>query len=140
MLISMILFAAAVMAAFLMHEAGHFLTALCFGYVLPFKFAWGRLFKVRIPRLIWTMPAALTDHQKGIVALAGFGFEIVTMPIFYILIDLRLYPIVVLLHLVAYEFYAGSDNDFKWLEDIKVIAWIKQFLQHINAKCFNGRF
>lgn len=112
----MILFAA-VMAAFLMHEAGHFLGALYFGYVLKFKFTWGALFKIWVPRLIWTMPAALTDCQKRLVALAGFGFEIITIPIFYILVDLRLYPFVVLLHLIVYQFYAGTDNDFKWLED-----------------------
>jgi len=137
----MILFAAAVLAAFLMHEAGHFLAALGFGYVLQFKFAWGTLFnKIRVPRLIWTMPAGLTDRQKRLVALAGVGFEIITIPIFYILIDLRLYPFVVLLHLITYKFYAGADNDFKWLPDLKVAAWVKRFLRYINDKCFNGRF
>ena len=124
----------------LIHELGHFIVALGYGNFLRFEFSWGRLWRIRVPRYIWHMPEEFTDRQKRHVALAGFGFEILAIPIFYILIDLMIYPIIVLLHLITYKFYAGADNDFKWLGDLKVIAWVKRFLRYINDKFFNGRF
>lgn len=59
---------AAIVAAFLVHEAGHFLAGLCFGRVITFRFAWGSLFRIKVPRLIWDMPAGLTKRQMAIIA------------------------------------------------------------------------
>lgn len=129
-----------VVFAGLIHEMGHFIIALGYGHFLQFEFSWGRLWRIPIPRYVWYMPEELPVQAKRHVALSGFGFEILAIPIFYILIDLMIYPIIVLLHLITYKFYAGADNDFKWLGDLKVIAWVKRFLRYINDKFFNGRF
>jgi len=50
----------------------------------------------------------------GSSALAGFGLEIMFCPLLYFA-GLWLYPWVVALHLIAYPFYAGEANDFKWI-------------------------
>ena len=52
-------------------------------------------------------------NQLPIIALSGFGVEILTAPLLY-LAGLWLYPWVVAAHLMAYPFYAGDYNDFKW--------------------------
>jgi len=49
--------AAAVFAAVLFHEGGHYVAALCFGHKIKFRFEWGKLFGVvPVPRGVWTMP------------------------------------------------------------------------------------
>lgn len=135
---TIILFAAAVLAAFLVHEAGHFLIAFCFGFVLSFEFAWGALCKVRIPRMIWKMPVGLSDRQKGVVALAGFGAEFLAAPILYFV--LPYYPLIAFLHLTIYPFYAGSASDFQWLEDgflgISKRGWVWLDVLALCAVCW----
>ena len=107
--------ALSVLAAFAVHEAGHCLAARLFGEKLAFRFAWGRLFgKIPIPRFIWDMPESLTARQKKIVALAGFGLELLTAPCLF-LAGLELYAVVALAHLALYPMYAGEVNDFKWM-------------------------
>ena len=103
------------LAAFVIHEAGHFLVARCFGEKLSFSFTWGKLFSIiPVPRFTWNMPNALTDKQKKIVALAGFGLELSMTPLLVVM-GLELYAVVALAHLVLYPMYAGEANDFKWL-------------------------
>lgn len=107
--------ALSVLAAFAVHEAGHCLAARLFGEKLAFRFALGRLFgKIPIPRFIWDMPESLTARQKKIVALAGFGLELLAAPLL-VVVGLELYTAVALVHLVLYPMYAGEANDFKWL-------------------------
>lgn len=102
-------------AAFVIHEAGHFLAVRCFGEKLSFRFAWGKLFgKIPVPRFTWNMPEALTDKQKKIVASAGFVLELSMTPLLVVM-GLELYAVVALAHLVLYPMYAGEANDFKWL-------------------------
>lgn len=97
------------------HELGHFLTAWFFGQRLTLRFSWGKLFgKIPIPRFTWDMPEALTDKQKKIVALAGFGLELLAAPCLF-LAGLELYAVVALAHLALYPMYAGEVNDFKWM-------------------------
>ncbi|MCC8056449.1 hypothetical protein [Cloacibacillus sp.] len=101
--------------ACLMHEAGHYFTALCFGERIVFRFAWGKLWgKVSIPRGVWYMPEGFSVRHKKITAVAGFGAEFLAAPIFYA-VGLWAYIIVALLHLILYRFYAGEASDFKWL-------------------------
>lgn len=126
---------AAIVAAFLVHEAGHFLAGLCFGRVITFRFAWGSLFRIKVPRLIWDMPAGLTKRQMAIIALAGFTLEIIVTPFIYIVLNLHLYPIIVLVHFVAYPFYSGESSDFRWCS-----GWTEKILQYLNDKIFNGDF
>ena len=88
----------------LIHELGHYLTALTFGHHL--------VFRRQGFRFIWDMPEDTPKHQR-LIALSGFGVEIVFAPLLY-LAGLWLYPWVVAVHLMAYPFYAGDYNDFGW--------------------------
>ena len=63
-------------------------------------------------RFIWDMPEDTPKHQR-LIALSGFGAEILTVPLLYFA-GLWLYPWVVAVHLMAYPFYAGDYNDFGW--------------------------
>lgn len=101
--------------AALIHEGAHCLTMRCFGKRLTFRFSWGKLFgKTPIPRYVWDMPEELTDKQKKITALAGFGLETAAGVLLFALGFRELLPVAAA-HLALYRFYAGEDNDFKWL-------------------------
>ena len=63
-------------------------------------------------RFTLDMPNDTTQHQR-LIALSGFGAEILFAPLLY-LAGLWLYPLVVAAHLCAYPFYAGDYNDFRW--------------------------
>ena len=93
-----------VVLAGLIHELGHYLTALTFGHHL--------VFRRQGIRFIWDMPSDTPQHQR-LIALSGFGTEIVFAPLLYLAVS-RLYPWVVAVHLMAYPFYAGDYNDFGW--------------------------
>ena len=96
----------------LIHELGHYLVALTFGHHL--------VFRRQGFRFIWDMPEDTPKHQR-LIALSGFGTEILFAPLLY-LAGLTLYPWVVAVHLMAYPFYAGESNDFKWLDDFAGIS------------------
>ena len=96
----------------LIHELGHYLVALTFGHHL--------VFRRQGLRYIWDMPNDTEAHQR-LIALSGFGAEILFAPLLY-LAGLSLYPIVVSAHLLAYPFYAGESNDFKWLDGFAGIS------------------
>ena len=89
----------------LIHEMGHYLTALTFGHHL--------VFRRQGFRFIWDMPEDTPKHQR-LIALSGFGAEIVFAPLLCF-VGLWVYPFVVVGHLVAYRFYAGEYSDWKWL-------------------------
>ncbi len=91
--------------AVMIHELGHYLTALTFGHHL--------VFRRQGIRWIWDMPNDTPQHQR-LIALSGFGTEILFVPLLY-LAGLTLYPWVVVVHLMAYPFYAGEMSDFQWL-------------------------
>ena len=93
-----------VVFAGLIHELGHYLTAMFLGHTLEFR--------RQGFRLIWDMPNDTPQHQR-LIALAGFGLEIIFCPLLYFA-GLSLFPIVVSAHLLAYPFYAGDYNDFRW--------------------------
>ena len=95
-----------VVLAPLIHELGHYLTALTFGHHL--------VFRRQGFRFIWDMPEDTEAHQR-LIALSGFGVEILFAPLLY-LAGLWLYPWVVVVHLMAYPFYAGEANDWKWVK------------------------
>ena len=88
----------------MIHEMGHYLVALTFGHHL--------VFRRQGFRLIWDMPEDTPKHQR-LIALSGFGTEILFAPLLYFA-GLTLYPWVVAAHLCAYPFYAGESNDFGW--------------------------
>ena len=87
----------------LIHELGHYLTAMFLGHTLEFR--------RQGFRFIWDMPEDTEAHQR-LIALAGFGAEIVFAPLLYFA-GLWLYPWVVAVHLMSYPFYAGDYNDFR---------------------------
>lgn len=93
-----------VVFAGLIHELGHYLTAMFLGHTL--------VFRRQGIRFVWDMPNDTTQHQR-LIALSGFGAEILAAPLLYFA-GLTLYPWVVAAHLCAYPFYAGDYNDFRW--------------------------
>ena len=101
-----------VILAGLIHELGHYLVALTFGHHL--------VFRRQGFRLIWDMPNDTPQHQR-LIALSGFGTEILFAPLLY-LAGLWLYPWVVAVHLMAYPFYAGKCSDFQWLDGLAGIS------------------
>ena len=88
----------------LIHELGHYLTAMYLGHTLEFR--------RQGFRLIWDMPNDTPQHQR-LIALSGYGAEILAAPLLYFA-GLWLYPWVVAVHLMAYPFYAGEYSDFRW--------------------------
>ena len=90
--------------AVIIHELGHYLVALTFGHHLEFR-------RQGI-RWIWDMPEDTEAHQR-LIALSGFGLEVLFIPILFF-VGFTFYPYIVGLHLIAYPFYAGEANDFKW--------------------------
>lgn len=104
-------------AACLIHEAGHFIVALIFGETLRFHFAWGKLFgKIPVPRFIWEMPKSFTSGQKMITGLAGFGLELLTA-VPCLIYGIWEYPVTAAAHFALYPLYAGEANDFKWFNE-----------------------
>ncbi|GHV36398.1 hypothetical protein FACS1894187_10940 [Synergistales bacterium] len=106
----------AIVAAFLIHEGGHWVAAFCFGERLRFRFAWGRLDRIPVPRYVWKMPY-LARWKQRVIALSGFGAEMLAALSFWVIVDafLKYYAAVALAHFIAYRFYAGEDSDFRWI-------------------------
>ena len=75
----------------LIHELGHYLAALYYGHNL--------VFRRQGIRFIWDMPNDTPQHQR-LIALSGFGAEILTAPLLYFA-GLWLYPWVVAVHLMT---------------------------------------
>ena len=101
-----------VVLAVIIHELGHYLAAMFLGHTLEFR--------RQGFRFIWDMPNDTAQHQR-LIALSGFGVEIVFATLLY-LAGLTLYPWVVVAHLMAYPFYAGEYSDFKWLDGFAGIS------------------
>lgn len=93
----------------LIHEGGHFLAALAFGKRLQFRFSWGRLGPVPVPRWIWQWPQV--DRWKlRVICHAGFALEIALIPFLP-----WPYQFIAVVHYAAYPFYAGESSDFEGL-------------------------
>ena len=101
----MIIMIFSIILAFFIHESAHYLTARLCGHRLTFR--------RQGLRFIWDMPEDTKQHQR-LIALSGFGAEIVFAPLLYF-VGLTIYPWVVLTHLMVYSFYAGDYSDFRWL-------------------------
>ena len=93
-----------VVLAVIIHELGHYLADMFLGHTLEFR-------RQGI-RFIWDMPNDIPKHQR-LIALSGFGAEILAAPLLY-LAGLTLYSLVVVVHIMAYPFYAGEHSDFQW--------------------------
>ena len=106
----------ALFVAFLVHESSHYLAARLFSKRLNFRFSWGRLWKIPVPRYVWTMPY-MERWKQRVVALAGFGVELLgsTAAMLFDGDFAFWYVVVVFAHLFLYKFYAGEDSDFKWV-------------------------
>jgi len=112
-MILLVKFLIAFLLCMIVHELGHFLVAMWFGYGIKFRFAFGNLFGLPIPRGIWDMPDEASGHERIKIALAGFGFE---MLIALLIIPFFWQPAAAaVIHFLLYQFYAGEDSDFKWL-------------------------
>lgn len=96
----------------LAHEGGHYMAALCFGERIHFRFLWGKLGPVRVPRYVWEMPY-MDRWKERVVAAAGFGTEALVAAILAAL-GWPWMAVCFAVHFVAYPFYAGEASDFKW--------------------------
>ena len=105
----MLLFCSIVLPA-IIHESGHFLAALLCGKVLHFKLVVNRLFFIPIPRGVWYIPEGLSLSQRKFISQSGFSLEILAIPFLPFI-----YGLIVALHFIAYPWYAGSSNDFKFM-------------------------
>ena len=101
-----------VVLAVIIHELGHYLADMFLGHTLEFR-------RQGI-RFVWDMPNDTLKHQR-LIALSGFGAEIVFAPLLYFA-GLWLYPWVAVAHLCAYPFYAGEYSDFQWLDGFAGIS------------------
>lgn len=114
---------AALIVAVAVHEAGHYLVALALGKKISFSFTTTKLLFIPIPRFVWEMPSDVTVKQNNVIALAGFGIELLISVIIVLarffgyssLLILNYYVIASIIHLVLYPMYAGDYNDFKML-------------------------
>lgn len=111
----MVMLAVAVLAAFVIHEGGHYLAARFFGHKLRFCFAWGRF---GVPRFVWNMPYFFPCEgwKAKVIAAAGFGAELFVAVV--LLAAWRKFGLwyagVAVTHLIAYPWYAGDASDFRW--------------------------
>ena len=111
----------AISLALLIHEMGHYIAAKLFGKTLKFKYGTAKLTikpfpTIHVPRFTADIPQELTKTQERIVALSGFGLELLVAVLLFIFVSgsLRNYYILVsVLHLILYSRYAGESNDFK---------------------------
>ena len=94
----------------LIHEGGHFLAALVFGKRLQFRFSWGRLGPVPVPRWVWYWPQGLSEVQFMVVCHAGFALELALIPLLP-----WPYGAAAIAHYWTYPFYAGEMSDFEGL-------------------------
>ncbi len=99
------------------HETGHYAVARYLGYRLRFRFAWGRLGGVLVPRCIWDMPPEATEEHRRAIAQAGFWSEILWAISCVSASPWGLVTAgVALIHLGLYPWYAGTESDFRWLK------------------------
>ena len=92
----------------IIHELGHFFAALLFGKRIKFKFSFGKIYGIPVPRWVWSVPLDLSKNKKRFIAQAGFVSEFVVaafLPTPYLL--------VACLHFALYPWYAGTVTDFK---------------------------
>lgn len=92
------------------HELGHYIAALLCGEILKFKFSFGRLFWISVPRWTWDMPETFGSKRRKFVAQSGFILEFVCA-----LFLNQVYLIAACAHFAAYPWYAGKDSDFNYL-------------------------
>ena len=97
-----------------LHEMGHFFVALIFGKRIRFTFAVGNFFEIPVPRATWRMPQGLTKNQQRLVSQAGFAVEFLAMPFLP-----WIYSAVALAHFLLYPWYAGMENDFTGMGQVR---------------------
>jgi hypothetical protein len=91
----------------LVHEGAHYLAAFLVGSRLRFRFSWGRLGPVKVPRWTWTWPDT-TPQKIRFICQAGFLLELGLIPF-----APWQYQAVAIIHFAAYPWYAGDHSDFR---------------------------
>lgn len=112
----------AFLAVMLVHEGSHWLVAYVFKKRIKFTYSIAKLeykyITINVPRFIWDMPEGLTKLQTQAIALAGFTGEILVAIALFFFVDgnndiRNFYIIITALHLLFYNKYAGTSNDFE---------------------------
>ena len=88
------------------HEAAHFVAALLTGNKLKFKFGFGKLGPIPIPRYTWDKPST-TKEKLRFICQAGFVAELALVPFLP-----WQYQAVALVHFAVYPWYSGEFSDF----------------------------
>lgn len=113
MIYHLLKFVIAIVICGAVHEFGHWIIAKAYGSNIKFTFTFGKLFNViPIPRFTWQMPNGLDRRSRTIIRLSGFTFEFILA-----VVCCMVYPeilLVSIIHLFAYNFYAGDATDFNF--------------------------
>lgn len=110
-MVELLILGIAALMPIVIHELGHFVAAFLFTQEkLSFRFEWGKLGFVPVPRWIWDFPKKANAEQKKAIAQAGFVFEIAAIAFMP-----WTYAVVTVVHFTLYPWYAGERNDFTWL-------------------------
>lgn len=107
----------AVILAVVVHESGHWLCARAFGEKINFRFGWGLIGDIPVPRGLWTMPD-IEPWKQRMIAAAGFVAEIaVGLVLLYEQIQplASVYISFAVIHAILYKFYSGEASDYKWI-------------------------
>ena len=90
----------------IVHEVGHFIVAKIFGQTLKFRFEWGKLGPIPIPRWTWKHPD-VKEWQLKIICIAGFGLELALVPFMPLS-----YQVAAIAHFIIYPMYSGNNSDW----------------------------
>jgi len=89
------------------HEFGHWVAALLCGSRIHFRFQWGRLGPLPVPRWVWCWPVVSREKLR-VICHAGFALELALVPFMT-----WAYQAAAIAHFLAYPWYAGENNDWK---------------------------
>ncbi len=108
---------AAIVGCAVVHELGHFLAAALCGERIAFRFGWGRIGPIPVPRFLWNMPDVGVKKARFIAQsgfLAELAWGILCAALFRAGIGVVLAAFA---HMALYPWYAGAASDFKWMVD-----------------------
>lgn len=116
----------AYVAAFVIHEAGHYIAGLAIGCKVRISTFKQEIWGMRIPHPLIVAEGDMTKTQTKIFAVAGFALEFIALSAFAVVAAIcggeiaklaALQTCICAIHLIAYPFYnSGSQyNDFnRW--------------------------
>jgi len=106
-----------IILAGLVHEAGHWITAVLLGTSIKFEMFSSKLGPITIPRLVWDMPD-IKEWKQRFIAQSGFVVEFILIPFVYVFIpNIAIwYTLATIFHFMTYPWYSADKayTDFQW--------------------------